>query len=74
MRLLYKHTVKNRVFRMACVSLKRFFNAVALVKYWFAYNGADTTLIKFMNAVYIKYQYFIKGISYINQILKFQKL
>ena len=37
---------------MACESLKRFLDAVALVKYWLAQNEADTTLIKFMNDIY----------------------
>jgi len=35
-KLLYKHTVKNRLLRMACMSLKKFLDAVALVKYWLA--------------------------------------
>ena len=40
---------------MACMSLKKFLDAVALVKYWLAQNEADTTFIKFMNDIYIKY-------------------
>ena len=58
---------------MACMSLKKFLDATALVKYWLAQNEANTTFIKFMNDVYIKYQYFIKVVRDINQLYKFQK-
>ena len=40
---------------MPCMKFLKNLDAVALVKYWEAQNGADTTFIKFINDVYIKY-------------------
>ena len=36
---------------MACMSLKKFLDAAALVKYWLAQNEADTTFIKFSDNI-----------------------